>query len=196
MKTLRKLLVLAPVLVMSLTACEAKIDEAKAAERAKAYNVAEVSTQYKSLDQKSECKVNKNTGVFADGGMLGSVVTLLKTALNNEEKGIDPAEGIYTAAAFAELASGASIEGAKTSISYYAYKSTGLKIVGEAKADQNSSGMKMTGSSKATMYVLDDGRIEKGSGSVKMNVTGEAAGVKLEGALDLSFTVTYTWNKA
>ena len=196
MKTLRKLLVLAPVMVMSLTACEAKIDEAKAAERAKAYNVAEVSTQYKSFDQKSECKVNKNTGVFADGGMLGSVVTLLKTALNNEEKGIDPAEGIYTAAAFAELASGASIEGAKTSISYYAYKSTGLKIVGEAKADQNSSGMKMTGSSKATLYVLDDGRIEKGSGAVKMNVTGDVGGVKLEGALDLSFTVTYTWNKA
>ena len=127
--------------------------------------------------------------------MLGSVVTLLKTALNNEEKGLDPAEGIYTAAAFAELTSGASIEGAKMNISYYAYKSTGLKIVGEAKADQNSSGMKMTGSSKATMYVLDDGRIEKENSTMKMSVSGDMGGVKLSGDLEANTNVTYNWKK-
>lgn len=196
MKTLRKLLVLAPVMVMSLTACEAKIDEAKAAERAKAYNVAEVSTQYKSFDQKSECKVNKNTGVFADGGLLYSVVSILEAGLNAEEKGLDADEGVYTAAKFAEVVSSASVNGAKAEISYYAYKTAGLKIVSSAKVDMNSSGTKTSGSSKAEMYVLDDGRIEKASGAVKMNVSGEAGGVKLNGALDLSFTVTYTWHKA
>jgi len=196
MKTLRKLFVLAPVMIMSLTACEAKIDQAKAAERAKDYNTAEVSTQYKSFDQKSECKVNKNTGVFADGGLLSSVVTILKEGLNSEEKGLDPAEGVYTAAKFAEVVSQASIEGAKAEISYYAYKSTGLKIVSSAKMESNSNGNKTSGSAKTEMYVLDDGRVEKAGGAVKMNVSGETAGVKLNGVLDLSFTVTYTWHKA
>ena len=198
MKTLRKLLVLAPVMVMSLTACEAKIDEAKASERAKGYNATEVAKEYKSFDQKSTCKVNKNTGVFADGGLYGAlIIPLLKEALNTEEKDLPADQGVYTTAAFAELMSAANTEdNAKTTISYYAYKDTGLKIVGEAKAEESSEGIKSKGTSKVEMYVLDDGRIEKGSGYIKMSMSGSSSGVKVDGELDMSFNITYTWHRA
>ena len=197
MNVLRKLVVLAPVMLLSLTACEAKIDETKAGERVATYDAAKVTEEYKSYDEKSECNIKKNTGVFADGGLLSSIVKIMKEALNQEQKDVPAAEGIYTTNAFGDLMNAAAAEGAaKPVISYYAYKNTGLKIVGETKQDANSAGTKQKASAKVEMYVFDDGRIEKASGSMKMSVSGEAAGVKLTGDLDLSFKVTYTWHKA
>ena len=53
----------------------------------------------------------------------------------------------------------------------------------------------MKGSGKTEMYVLDDGRLEKSVGSVKMDVSGKSSGIDLKGSLDFTFTSTYTWNK-
>ena len=196
MNVLRKLVVLAPVMLLSLTACEAKLDDAKAQERAATYDAAKVSETYKSYDQKGKCDVKKQTGIFADDNpIMGKIIKAMKDALNNEQKGLAPETGIYTAGAFDELVKSVSTEGAgKATLSYYAYKSSGLKIVAEAKngKDDNDG---MTGGTKVAMYVLDDGRIEKASGSIKLNVSASTAGVSMEGALDMSFSMNYTWNK-
>lgn len=197
MNVLRKLVVLAPVMILSLTACEAKLDDAKVKERSDKYDAAKVAETYKSYDEKGKCDVKKQTGIFSDDSIvMGTIVKAMKSALNYEQKDQPASNGMYTTAAFNTLIKSVSTEGFDSAgINFYAYKSSGLKIVGEAKngKDDNDG---MTGSIKVSMYVLDDGRIEKSSGSIKMEVAKGSGGVSMEGALDLSFNVSYTWHKA
>ena len=200
MTNLRKLFVFAPVMLLSLTACEAKIDEAKAKERAKEYNATEVAKKYKSFDEKTEFKITKQSGDFAKGGKLYSLVALIEAfATDMEEKDVAVEEGMYTTTAFDDLLESAqeTVKGEPV-LEYYSYKSTGLKVVANIKQDTEEDGLKSKGDAKVTMYVLDDGRIEKADGLIKMSMEGKypLAEGDVKGSFEMTIKATYTWNKA
>lgn len=193
MKSYVKTLMLAPVFLLSLTACEAKLSEEKARERAAGYDLAAVQEKYESVTVKGEVKVKKREGVFAEGGIMGSMVDLIVSGFEGDNEPSSVEEGFFTSDTIDEMLS--SQEGAEAELSYYAYKKTGLKVVGVAKADSASESASGNGTSKATLYVLDDGRLEKGNGSIEMSFAGgEGTGISMSGALSLTFNLTYTWN--
>lgn len=197
MKSLRKLFVFAPVMLLSLTACEAKIDEARAKERIYAYKPSDVATNYKSVDIKMEIKVKKNTGAFAEDGSLYSVVSLL-SLFDFEQKGEPVESGIFTTSTVDEMMASlnsAVKDGDAANVTYYSYKTSGLKIVADAKQTSNAFGPTIDSSSKMEIYVGDDGRIEKASGSSKLNCKGASKEDKVDGVLDYSLVGTFTWNK-
>ena len=189
MKALNKALVLAPVVLLSLTAC-GKLSDDKAQERMEGYSLKEVEDKYASVDIKSDVKINKRTGSFAEGGLMSSIVDLMVEGLSEDQKGAPVEEGFFTMALDVESLTGSE----DVSVEYYAYKKTGLKIVSTTNINEDESGVKTTGSAKTTVYILDDGRIEKGEGSMKIDASGSAGIVSLDGTLDFSFKFTYTWN--
>ena len=198
MKSLTKFFLFVPVMFMSLTACGAKLDESAALERANSYSVSEVETNYKSVDVKFESKINKNTGVFADDGLMGIITLLLKEATNTDEKNLPVEEYVFTKDSISDLISDFAFEteDAVADVTYYAYKGNGLKVdaIASSEGEEDEGTYKVN--VKATMYVLDDGRIEKMSGSMLMDFKGESMGVSMEGVLDFSFTATLKWNAA
>lgn len=200
MKSLRKLFVLAPVMLMSLTACEAKIDEAKAKERVNAYDSAKVEEKYESCDVTMKVDIKKNTGAFAEGGSMYMFVSLMKEMNDDgEQKGQAAEEYVYTSEMFETLMtsfSSVSGETKNAEVTYYSYKSNGLKISGSAKLDQEYQGAKMSGSVKAELYVLDDGRVEKEKATMNLKISGgETDEVKkTNGELNLSLSASVKWN--
>lgn len=194
MKSLvKKSLILMPVMLLSLTAC-GKLSNEQAQERINGYSLANVSEKYASVDIKSECKVNKRTGVFAEDGLMGSVASMIIEALTQDEKAADVSDGFFTADAI-DVSGMEDEEGYETKIEYFSYKGNGLKVVSTGSGDVSEEGIKEKVSAKSTVYVFDDGRMEKGDGSMKMSVSGSYLGLTLEGDLDLSFKVSYSWNK-
>ena len=193
MKSLRKIFVLAPAMLLALTACEAKMDEAKANERIQSYDAAKVAETYKSYDEKMEIKFTKKTGDFAKGGKMYDQVVLLEALMGegSAEKDQPVADGVFTTNSIAELGASASSVGAKGldgyTFNYYAYKTTGLKVTATADAEQEGAKIKAS----ASMYVHDDGRIEKADAKVSMTYNS----AEMKGTLEMSLKMTYTWNK-
>ncbi len=186
MKSFVKALVLAPVMLVALTACQSKLSDEKAQERAKGYDAAAVAEKYASVDIKSEFNVKKRTGVFAEDGLLAFIVNAAIEAGTRDEKGLDPTNGIFV------MSDASQTEG--ITLEYYAYKKTGLKIVTKTDTDQTESGVKMKGTSSGATYVLDDGRYEKGDGKGKMSVEGSGSGLSLTGEFEFTSKVVYTWH--
>ena len=196
MKSFTKALVLAPVAIFALTACEATLSENQVKERAANYNLAEVSQNYTSVTGKATIKINKRTGSFAKDGIMGFLADALIEASTEEgEQTLDPASAFFAYGDIEESLASSGVSGAEVKINYYSYKSTGLKLVASSSINQSESGITMKGSGKTEMYVLDDGRLEKSVGSIKMDVSGKSSGIDLKGSLDFTFTSTYTWNK-
>ena len=199
MKALRKLFVFAPIMLLSLTACD-KLSDAKAKERIEKYNANEVAEQYKTFDAIYKITVTKKTGVFGKGGMLESVGETLETMYDDNAdlfKDQPASNGVFTISALSDSLLALDDLGLKFDLkfTYYPYQSTGLKINTDAKADLDMSGYTMKVTTKATMYVLDDGRIEKENSTMKMSVSGDMGGVKLSGDLEANTNVTYNWKK-
>ena len=200
MKALRKLFVFAPIMVLSLSACEAQLSEDKAKERINKYNASEVAKEYKTFDVNYKLTVNKKTGVFGEGGALETVTKSFETAFDMAEetyKGQPATNGIFKVSSTSDALVAIDQLGFKmdAKFAYYPYKTDGLKIMTTASADVNENGMLMKLSSKGNTYVLDDGRLEKDESNIKMNVSGEMLGLKVSGDLDISILTTYTWNK-
>ena len=191
MKALTKALVLAPVVLLSLTAC-GKLSNEKAQERINGYSLSDVAAKYASVDIKTDLKINKRTGVFAEGGLLASLVNIMTNALNQNEEGANVAEGFFTMDAID--AGEAAADSDNINLEYYGYKKSGLKIVASTKSSVDTAGIKEDTDSKTTVFVLDDGRMEKGEGSVKVSASGDVAGIKAEGNLDISYKISYKWN--
>ena len=193
MKSLRKIFVLAPAMLLALTACEAKMDEAKANERIQSYDAAKVAETYKSYDEKMEINFTKKTGDFAKGGKMYDQVVLLEALMGegSAEKDQPVADGVFTTNSIAELGASASSVGANGldgyTFNYYAYKTTGLKVTATADAEQEGAKIKAS----ASMYVHDDGRIEKADAKVSMTYNS----AEMKGTLEMSLKMTYTWNK-
>ena len=186
----KKAVVLMPVMLLSLTAC-GKLSEDQAKERAKGYNLAAVQEKYASVDIKSEIKVNKRTGVFEEGGLMSSMADTLIDVFEGENgDGQDVSEGFM-----GELTFDSGDLGKEVEVEYYGYKKTGLKITVNGKTDETTEGITEKIEVHETIFVLDDGRMEKGNGSMKMNVSGTYMGLSMEGVLDFSFKVSYSWNK-
>lgn len=186
MRKLRVLALAPAILVLSLAACAgAKLSEDKAKERAQAYDPAAVVEKYASVEITAKVEIKKNTGVFADGGLMSSVVSALKA-----QAGTHTYEGQQMAAFVLEaddIGDMGDQEG--YTITYYSYKSKGLKI--ETKVDTEEDGMKMKGTTNS--YVLDDGRMEKGDSKMAMSVAASAAGVSMEGELEYTMSQTAKW---
>ena len=200
MKNLRKLFVFAPIMVLSLTACEGKLSEDKVKERMNKYNASEVAEQYKTFDAIYKVTVTKKTGVFGEGGMLESVGNSIETMYDSSAESFkdQPASnGVFTTSALSDSLLALDDLGLKFDLkfTYYHYQSTGLKINTDAKADLDMSGYTMKVTAKSTMYVLDDGRIEKDNSTMKMSVSGDVGGVKISGDLDADVDATYNWKK-
>ena len=193
MKSLRKIFVLAPAMLLALTACEAKMDEAKAKERMESYDAAKVAETYKSFDEKMEIKFTKKTGDFAKGGKMYDQVVLLEALMGEGQTSKDQPvdEGVFDANTINEFGSSATAVGVGSlgdyELAYYSYKTTGLKVT--ATADAVAEGAKVKAS--ASMYVHDDGRIEKANAKISMTYSeGD-----YKGTLEMSINATYTWNK-
>ena len=184
---------MAPAMLLALTACEAKMDEAKANERIQSYDAAKVAETYKSYDEKMEIKFTKKTGDFAKGGKMYDQVVLLEALMGegSAEKDLPVADGVFTTNSIAELGASASSVGANGldgyTFNYYSYKTTGLKVTATADAEQEGAKIKAS----ASMYVHDDGRIEKADAKVSMTYNS----AEMKGTLEMSLKMTYTWNK-
>ena len=200
MKSLRKIFTLAPVMLISLTACEAKLSDADAKKRIQSYNAEEVAKNYSTVSVDYDLKVNKKTGVFGKGGLLESLPESLEEAYEqaSETYKDQPASvGVITLDIVNSSTNSFSALGlsGEVKLTYYAYQNTGLKIVSESKINEDLEGMKMKASQSGTTYVFDDGRAEKADGKVKMNISGEYGGLKLSGDFEATIAITYTWKK-
>lgn len=188
MKTYIKTLFLAPVVLVALTACEAKMSAEKAEERAKGYDAAAVSEQYASFDVYSKPDVKKATGLFdPKTGALNFMTQMLTGDLDEKDQPVE--EGVYV---YGDGNTDGEDESVETT--YYSYKKTGLKIVVVSTLDQDQNGIKVKGKSTQVAYVLDDGRLEKSTLHAKMSADGSVGGVSVTGELEVKATVTYTWN--
>ena len=197
MKTLRKLLIIASAFLLALTGCEAKIDEAKAMERTKGYDAQKVAETYKSVDIKCTSIVNKNTGAFAEGGIFYEELVLpMKGMLNISAEEQEADHYIYTGEMVESLMASVSNSKNKADVTYYAYKNTGLKISAVSNYEEENEGMKVKGGSKIEMFFLDDGRIEKATGSSKMDTSGKYEEKDAKGSFNLSFIMKFTWHTA
>ena len=189
-KTFVKLLTLAPVVLVALTACESKLSAEKASERAKGYDAVAVSEDYASYDVETKLDVKKRTGVFAEDGLLAFVVEATIAAANNNTKDNEPATGVFDESAIKDE------EDDGVTLTYYSYKKTGLKIVTVTDKKSSESGANLLTKGKSTTYVLDDGRLEKGNGNIKMSIDASGSGIKLEGEFEAEFSSKYTWKVA
>ena len=188
MKSFVKALVLAPAMLVALTACQSKLSDEKAKERADGYKPAEVAEKYESVDVKSDVDVKKRTGVFAEDGLLAALVNTAIEAATRDDKGLEPSAGIFVMSD-AEQTDGVTLE-------YYSYKKTGLKIVVKTDMDQKESGANIKITGTGNTYVLDDGRYEKGDSKVKMFVDANVGGVAFQGECEYTTKTVYTWHAA
>ena len=117
---------------------------------------------------------------------------ITRLTLNQNEEGANVAEGFFTMDAID--AGEAAADSDNINLEYYGYKKSGLKIVASTKSSVDTAGIKEDTDSKTTVFVLDDGRMEKGEGSVKVSASGDVAGIKAEGNLDISYKISYKWN--
>lgn len=186
MKSLRLLTVAPALLVMSLSACAgAKMDADKAKERADGYDAAAVVEKYSKVEVTTKVSIKKNTGVFADDGLMAAYVKTIKA-----QDGTDTAEGQDVADyVFASemMTMYEKMDGC--TVTYYSYKSKGLKM--EVKFDRESEEGKTQGT--ANTYVLDDGRLEKGDSKMKVIASASMAGVTMEGELEYTISMTAKW---
>ena len=189
-KTFVKLLTLAPIMLVALTACESKLSTDKAKERTKGYDSAAVAEKYASYDVETKFDVKKRTGVFAEGGLLSSIVEATISAMNRNSKGNEPATGVMSENSVNEK------ETEGVTVTYYTYKKSGLKIVTVTDMNKSESGANIITKGKTTSYVLDDGRAEKGNGNIKMSLAASGSGITLEGEFEAEFSTKYVWNAA
>ncbi len=189
-KSFVKLLTLAPVALVALTACEAKLSEDKAKERAEGYDPAVVEN-YESVTIKTS---------YSKKEAKGSIFEMMIEFLEDDEYEEDPELCFFTLDLVDEAAAEIGDEGELTT-TYYSYKKTGLKVVingnvKKEKTDDEPYSMEMKTSS--TIYVLDDGRIEK----QEMSISGKSEGsmevfgqtFDFSGSIDVKGTQTFTWN--
>ena len=188
MKSFVKALVLAPAMLVALTACQSKLSDEKAKERADGYKPAEVAEKYESVDVKSDVDVKKRTGVFAEDGLLAAVVNAAIEAATRDDKGLEPASAIFV------MPDDSQTEG--ITLEFYSYKKTGLKIVTKTDMERTESGAKMKITGSGNSYVLDDGRYEKGDSKVKMSVDANVGGVAFKGECEYTTKTVYTWHAA
>ena len=189
-KTFVKLLTLAPVMLVALTACESKLSADKAKERAKGYDTAAVAEKYASYDVETKFDVKKRTGVFAEGGLFSLAVETVISAMNRNSKGNEPATGVMSESSIKD----GETEG--VTVTYYTYKKSGLKIVTVTDMNKSESGANIITKGKSTTYVLDDGRSEKGNGNIKMSLGASSSGITLEGEFEAEYSIKYIWNAA
>ena len=187
-KSFVKVLTLAPVMLVALTACQASLSSDKAKERAAGYDVA-------VLDNYASVKVTeKYSDVEATG-----VLETMGAAFEDNESDVEPEEAFCTEAAIelidAQAGEHTSDSGlvTKNTIQYFAYKKTGLKIVVKSEASGKMSGLNASGKGEQTIWVLDDGRLEKENRSSDLKVEGAASGITMTGTLKYKLAATYTW---
>ena len=191
MRKLRVLALAPAILVLSLAACAgAKLSEDKAKERAEGYDAAAVVEKYASVEVTTKVDVKKNTGVFADDGLMAAYVKTIKAQAGTEkEEGDDLAEYVWDA----KMGEMYEQMGEGYSVTYYSYKSKGLKVEVKIDAEVEETGMKQTSKGTANTFILDDGRMEKGDSNMKMTVSGSYGGVTLEGELEYTMSMTAKW---
>ena len=191
MKSLKLLTIAPALLVMSLTACAgAKMDADKAKERADAYDAAAVAEKYSKAEVTTKVDIKKNTGVFADGGVMYSAVVAPIKAQDGTKtyEGDQIAYLVYDADDM-KLYDG--LEG--YTVTYYSYKSKGLKIELKVDAEDETLGIKQTSKGTQNSYVLDDGRMEKGDAKMTITVSGSSGGISMEGELQYTMSLTTKW---
>lgn len=193
MKSLRLLTIAPALLVMSLTACAgAKMDAEKAKEKADGYDAAAVVEKYSAVEVTTKVEIKKSTGVFGEGGILSAATAAIKAQAGTEKlEGEDVAEYVCSAEMVAHFADMGEQE--SYTITFYSYKSSGMKI--EVKNDGATTilGYDATGKGTANTYVLDDGRMEKGDSKQSIKVSGTKAGIAVEGELEYTMSMTAKW---
>lgn len=192
-KSFVKVLALAPVMLVALTACQASLSSEKAKERAAGYDAA-VLDNYASVTVKTKYTNVKATGIYES----------MSSYYQDGEETEEP-EAAFCTQAEIEMIDAQAGEHKddsgltmKTTVQYYAYKKTGLKIVAKSEGKGTVSGVEMTSKQNQTIWVLDDGRLEKiemsADASSKGEITVGAVSVDASGTLKYNAKATYTWN--
>ena len=192
MKNPAKSLVLLPVVLLSLTACEKAISEEEGKERLNNYSLADAKANYRSVMVKSTAKNENRTGEFKKGGMFYDYFTFEN--FNDEIDELD--SFVLTEVVINRTMMLNDEDQTLPEVEYYTYKTTGLKIVA-AKVQEyiSAEGLLFNVSIKLIAYALDDGRIEKEEGVAKAKVSGTINGKKISGNISGTQKVTITWNK-
>ena len=161
MKNQAKSLVLLPVVLLSLTACEKAISEEEGKERLNNYSLADAKANYRSVMVKSTAKNENRTGEFKKGGMFYDYFTFEN--FNDEIDELD--SFVLTEVVINRTMMLNDEDQTLPKVEYYTYKTTGLKIVA-AKVQEyiSAEGLLFNVSIKLIAYALDDGRIEKEEG--------------------------------
>ena len=194
MKKFVKALVLAPVMLVALTACESKMSNEKAQERAKGYDSA-VLANYENVTVATKYSNVKAEGTYESR----------KDSLKDGEVTQQPEECFCTEAAIKSLEDGGvggiQVEGltmeTKTTVEYYSYKKTGLKIVVKTVGQGSFSGVTYDSKGTGTYWVLDDGRIEKAETTNSVKTEGTmtvVVSIDMSGSMSYTAKSTYTWN--
>ena len=192
MKNQAKSLVLLPVVLLSLTACEKAISEEEGKERLNNYSLADAKANYRSVMVKSTAKNENRTGEFKKGGMFYDYFTFEN--FNDEIDELD--SFVLTEVVINRTMMLNDEDQTLPEVEYYTYKTTGLKIVAtKAQEYISAEGLLFNVSIKLIAYALDDGRIEKEEGVAKAKVSGTINGKKISGNISGTQKVTIIWNK-
>lgn len=194
MKKFVKALVLAPVMLVALTACESKMSNEKAQERAKGYDAA-VLANYENVTVATKYSNVKAEGTYESR----------KDSLKDGEVTQQPEECFCTEAHIKSLEDGGEggiqIEGlnmdTKTTVEYYSYKKTGLKIVVKTAGQGTVGALTYDSKSTATYWVLDDGRMEKSETKNSVKTEGTmtvVVTIDMSGSMSYTSKSTFTWN--
>ena len=192
MKHLAKSLVLLPVVLLSLTACEKQISEEERLNRLNSYSLTDVKAKYDYVLIEARSKEEKRTGEFKEGGMFYDFYTFE-----------DSIEMVYEFDSFVlseDMINRTMMlndeDETLPKVEYYSYKNTGLKVVATKSQKYTSNeGLTFDISIKMVAYTFDDGRIEKEEGTAKANVSGTIGGKKVSGSISGIETAKITWNK-
>ena len=192
MKNLAKSLVLLPVALLSLTACEKQISEEERLNRLNSYSLADAKAKYDFVLIEAKSKAEKRTGEFKEGGMFYDFYTF--------EDSIEMAYEFDSFVLSEDMINRTTMlndeDETLPKVEYYSYKNTGLKVVATKSQKYTSDeGLTFDISTKIVAYTFDDGRIEKEEGTAKAKVSGTIGGKKVSGSISGTETAKITWNR-
>ena len=187
MKALRKSLVLLPVALLALTACESKITSEAAKERMNSYSFETVKENYASVRVQVKNTYSNRTGAFKEGGLYANYIT----AKDIDEVMDDYSDYFCVQETLDAYFIAEATEVTPAEFTYYAYKKTGIKVVG-TKTFKNGAtdSTYLEINVKLVEYVLDDGRVEKMITDMALKLKGEVTG-----SIKGHSVATFTWNK-
>ena len=156
------------------------------------YNPEEAVGPYSSVEITISYELIKATGDFDERtGAFKEVTTNLKQMLESQAGTRTEGEEYLTSAVLknSDIEMYENMSG--TELSFYEYLNSGLIM--EVSITQVDDSIHSITTSKTTLYVLDDGRMEKSDGRALMKLQGQNYGSSYEGELEYQGSTSLRW---